>query len=420
MKTLKLALVLIILSQIISAQDKYLINTNRIWLPINNSGIIGDITINNQSGGFLDNKSFLYSAGFFLSGKNSDTIWTNAVASAARINDYQPGNVDSNQYDPRNAIYEVTPSPAFNPTWQKYRFGVDRGAMFYDGNGDGIYNPVDLNGNGQWDPNEDRPDIIGDLTAWCVYNDGVPGNIRRYKNNPLGIEVHQSLFSYNNFNNADARSTTFFVRYRLINTGKVSQTLDSVYFGSWSDSDIGSIGYNDDLSGCDTLNNAGYIYNDGDDPDWGVDPPAHFMKILQGPYAYIPGVTFIDNNSNGDYDPGVDTPLDTAYNRKGQILGTDIFPGAKNLGMTAYMFYLASSIFQGEPQTSLEARNYLRGRIVNGQFLDPCGWGTVVGGVNCNQVNPIYAFSGDPVTYVGWLSNLPRDYRQIVSSGHSD
>ena len=34
-----------------------------------------------------------------------------------------------------------------------------------DGDGDGIYNPVDLNGNYQWDPNEDKPDLILDETT---------------------------------------------------------------------------------------------------------------------------------------------------------------------------------------------------------------------------------------------------------------
>ncbi len=419
MKTFITTLIIFLFTQILTAQDKYLINTNRIWLPINNFGVLADVSIFNKSGGLLDDKQFLYSAGFFLSGKNSDTIWTNGVASASSIADYQPGNVDSNQYDPRNAIYEITPLPAFNSTWQKYRFAVQIGAKFYDGNADGIYNPVDLNGNGQWDPNEDRPDIIGDFTAWCAYNDGVPGSTRRYKNNPLGIEIHQTLFSYNNYNTADARSATFFVRYKIFNTGKVSQTLDSVYFGAWSDTDIGSIGdaYMDDLAGCDTVNNAGYIYNDGDDADWGVNPPAHFIKILQGPYAYIPGVTFIDHNLNGDFDPGVDTPLDTAKNRRGPVLGVDLFPGAKNLGITSYMFYISSSIVQGDPANSREARNYLLGRAANGQLLNPCGWGVVLGGVNCNLVNPIFAYSGDPVTQVGWLSNFPSDYRQIVSTG---
>ena len=41
------------------------------------------------------------------------------------------------------------------------------------------------------------------------------------------------------------------------------------------------------------------------------------MKYLQGPVTYIPGETFIDNNSNGFYDNGIDTPLDTAYNLRG-------------------------------------------------------------------------------------------------------
>lgn len=103
--------------------------------------------------------------------------------------------------------------------------------MFYDGNGDGIYIPVDFNVYGQWDLNKDKPDILGDITAWCVYNDGVPSSERRfYDVFPLGIEVQQTVFDYNNFDTNNPRSSTFFVRYRLINKGTVSQVLASVYF----------------------------------------------------------------------------------------------------------------------------------------------------------------------------------------------
>ncbi|MDP2362861.1 MAG: hypothetical protein Q8M94_03725, partial [Ignavibacteria bacterium] len=71
------------------------------------------------------------------------------------------------------------------------------GADFYDGHMDGIYDPVDLNGNGIWDLNEDRPDILGDVTAWCVYNDGVPKELRRFNTiDPLGIEIHQTAFAW--------------------------------------------------------------------------------------------------------------------------------------------------------------------------------------------------------------------------------
>ena len=54
------------------------------------------------------------------------------------------------------------------------------GADFYDGDGDGIYNPVDINGNSLWDLDEDCPDILGDETLWCVFHDGVPAVQRRW------------------------------------------------------------------------------------------------------------------------------------------------------------------------------------------------------------------------------------------------
>ena len=414
--------VLILIAQTTFPQETFRIHINRINLPIVNQGVLADALINGESGGYLDDKPFLFSGGFFLSGKNGDTIWTNAVASASRIQDYQPGNVDSIPYDPRYCIYDVDDVQAFGYKWQKWRYAVELGADFYDGDGDGIYNPVDLNGNNSWDINEDRPDFIeNSLTTWCVYNDGVPSSQRRFSDvSPLGIEIHQTVFAFEGLNNNDARRSTFFVRYKIINTGKVNNTLDSVYFGGWADTDIGGgEGYFDDLAGCDTIHNSGYIYMDGEDPVFGINPPAHFIKILQGPYAYIPGETFIDNNSNGIYDEGIDTPLDSAYNHKGEYLGIDTIPGAKNLGMTSYVHYMSSHPWQGDPNYSYEARNYLKGLDKDGNNYDPCTWpfGQVVGGVNCNEVNPIYMYSGDPITQYGWINITETDQRQLVSTG---
>lgn len=367
---------LILIAQAAFPQEAFRIHINRINLPINNYGVLADVLINGESGGYLDDKQFLFSGGFLLSGKNGDTIWANAVASASRIQDYQPGNVDSIPYDPRYCIYAVDEVPAFGYDWQKWRYAVYLGAQFYDGDGDGIYNPIDLNGNNMWDPNEDRPDFIeNSLTTWCVYNDGVPDSLRRFNDvSPLGIEVHQTLFAFSGINQNDPRRSTFFVRYKIINSGKVNNILDSVYFAGWADTDLGIISYEDDLAACDTQQNSGYVYNDGEDPDWGIDPPAHFIKILQGPFAYIPGKTFIDNNSNGIYDEGIDTPLDSAYNFKGEYLGIDIIPGAKNLEMTSYVHYIKSHPWQGDPNTSYEARNYLKGLDKFGNFIDPCTW----------------------------------------------
>ncbi len=86
----------------------------------------------------------------------------------------------------------------------------------------------------------------------------------------------------------------------------------------------------DDLVGCDTTIQAGFTYNDGPDTAYGNNPPAFFEKVLEGPAAYLPGVTFIDNNSNGIYEPGTDLPLDTAIVNRGQIIGVKKYPGARN------------------------------------------------------------------------------------------
>lgn len=108
-----------------------------------------------------------------------------------------PGKVGSSPDDTLNKVYVVLPSPPFNKTWLTYQNAVHIGAMFYYG-------------NGQWDLNEDGPDILGDITEWCVYNYGVPGSDRRFSNVlPLGIEVHQKVFVYNNFDVNDPRLRIF-------------------------------------------------------------------------------------------------------------------------------------------------------------------------------------------------------------------
>ncbi|MDZ7765272.1 MAG: hypothetical protein U5K00_12725 [Melioribacteraceae bacterium] len=57
-------------------------------------------------------------------------------------------------------IYVIeSTDPDFGPSWQDWSDAVDLGADFYDGDGDGQYSPTDLNGNGEWDADEDRPDL---------------------------------------------------------------------------------------------------------------------------------------------------------------------------------------------------------------------------------------------------------------------
>ncbi|MCZ7616517.1 MAG: hypothetical protein M5T52_23900, partial [Ignavibacteriaceae bacterium] len=131
----------------------------------------------------------------------------------------------------------------FGQSWQDWSDAVTLGADFYDGDGDGIYVPEDKIGpngepmNGQWDSWEDRPDILGNETLWCVYHDGVPSNQRRWNTvEPQGIEIRQTVFAYSS---VEELKDIIFIRYRIKNHGMVTNKMTEVYFGVWVDPDLG-------------------------------------------------------------------------------------------------------------------------------------------------------------------------------------
>jgi len=152
---------------------------------------------------------------------------------------------------------------------------------------------------------------------------------------------------------------------------------------------------------------------------YGANPPAIFHSLMQGPAAYIPGVTFIDLNNNGVYDHGFDTPLDTAYNVRGQVLGVDTLPGAKNLSFSSSSYYMGSHVIMGDP-TSLNEIRFLQlgGFTTKGGIIDPFNfqYGTVVG-VNCNNINRRFIHSGDPVANLGWINSTGADMRTLLNIG---
>ena len=267
-------LFLFLVPVMIYSQKQYRFFINNINMPIDNKGILAAVNIPPDGAlGRFDSVCFLFSGGFWLSGYNQDTLWANGVATASLIENYIPGNVDSNQYDPRYDLYVVGNSTYVNYTaWNRYKFAINNGAEYYDGDGNGYYDPIDLNFNNRWDPNEDKPDVlsIGSQTVWCVYNDGQPGSQRtRFAGvNPQGIEIHQSVFGFTT-HTAPQLQNVLFIRYKIINTGKVNSILDSVYFTAWADADLG-INFADDLVGSDTLLNSGFIYNKQEtDPGFG-------------------------------------------------------------------------------------------------------------------------------------------------------
>ncbi|MBU0474035.1 MAG: hypothetical protein KKF62_07710 [Bacteroidetes bacterium] len=400
----------------------FVFDINNLNIPVDNKGVIADVDPGTGvgAGAWYDNVVFLFSSGFYVSGYSNGALWGNGVLSASRIEDYQPGPVGSNKNDSKNVMYVVSQQDKqFGDSWQEWSDAVSIGADFYDGDGDGAYSPIDKNGNGKWDKDEDRPDILGDVTAWCVYNDGLVSALRRFSVNPQGIEIHQSVFG---FKAKSIVGDLMFVRYRIKNSGAFVDTLKDIYFSAAADPDLGDSG--DDLVGSDINLSAGFVYNDGDDISYGANPPAFLMDFFQGPYVYIPGETFTDVDGDGVYTDGVDVALDTAYAVRGPQIGVDQYIGAKNIPLTSMSQYIQSHPTHGDPDTHTELRNYMiGGHGKTGDSLYVSNWEFGNGpdlaaqGIDTSSVIAKYMYSGDPEKGTGWLNIKPFDQRQMSNTG---
>jgi hypothetical protein len=407
------------------------INVNRITIPIIKNGSLGgqliylpiecnftveDLDNNITSGfkefflnikplGYYDGAVFLYAGGFLISGYTNGVLWGAGQASSSLIENFIPGRVNDSS-NPKNSMYAINSSDQpFGANWQRWRDAVEIGADFYDGNNDGIYNPVDLNNNGVWDKNEDMPYLLGDRTNWTVFNDGQPGNQRvRFAGvDPQGIEIQQTVFA----SSLPELENVLFIRYKITNKGTVSNVLDSVILGFWSDPDLGA-DFDDDLVGCDTLLQSSICYNESDIdttnnpgiPSFGHTPPAFFTTLLQG--AQTEG-----------------TLNDTAYVKRGPQFEEEFIPGKKNTVINAFVHYVSSDPLRGDPNDENELRNYMRGRFKLGQVFNPCEpdpWGGLFGGVDCSKINLPFWYSGDPVTNFGWICTTGTDQRMLLST----
>lgn len=396
-------------SNVQTAGDAYRLYVNKLNMGMNNKGVMADVNIGGDQYGIFDGKVFLYSGGFFMSGFANGVLFGNAMATASRLEDYKPGPAGGTDTEKYGMYVIKSTDPPFGAAWIEWKDAVDLGAYFYDGDRDGIYNPTDKNGNGIWDQEslpgaadgEDAPDLLGDETVWCVYNDGIPGADRAAgfrENNPLGIEIRQTVWGYATSGDL---GNILFLRYSITNTGLVAPVLTDVNFGVWADADLGDA--YDDLVGSDTTLSSAFIFNDGADTEYGNDPPAFLIDFFQGPW-----------NFTGN-------PEDTAYNVKGLLLGVEAIPGAKNLGLSSFVHYIQSDPDRGDPDNTQQMRNYMLGFGQDGNPIDPCNdiWGTVLQ-EDCNTIDPRFWYSGDPVSLSGWINTGPVDQRMLQNTGPFD
>lgn len=406
-------------------RKNYSLDVNKIRLPMDNKGRLAsvnydgleissnfimydndynsisdsEITVipvtNPGAGARYEEGSFLFAGGFFLSGYNSIALWSNGVEQV--IQDYLPGKVRSNPNEEINKLYIVNKNDIpFGYSWQNWRNAVLLGADFYDGDHNGIYNPVDKNWNGTRDINEDMPALIGNEIIFCVYNDAIPKELRRWNTiDPQGIEIRQTVFA----SDLPDLENVIFIKYSILNTGTVAELMDSVYFGIWEDGDLGD--HIDDVVGCDTLLNSGFYYNTV--PDWvyGDNCPSFFTTLLQGPISETNGVE------------------DTAHVNYGSMIGYATIAGAKNLEMSSHVFFIGGDSNLNHPNNKTEARYYLEGKTKFGDYIDLCNdmHFEIRGGISCNDVNPLFWASGDPVTNIGWFNKLNVNQYNMLSTG---
>lgn len=111
------------------------------------------------------------------------------------------------------------------------------------------------------------PETPADQVLWTVTNDLDESTTLAFLGcESLGLEAQFTLWGYKS---TGALGGTFFRSVKIINKGGVtidsarvqrgSFWIDSMYVAQWSDPDVGDLW--DDLAGCDTLQQCGYVYN---------------------------------------------------------------------------------------------------------------------------------------------------------------
>jgi len=270
---------------------------------------------------------------------------------------------DATEFQPGIIKSDGTPDNPNNPAYRWYVLEPD---------GVGDWNNWPVNQGAPVDA-DGKPLLLGDKTAFCVWND--MGEHLEFATNKLGSEIRQTLFA---FNRADAIGDMVFIKWQIINKG--SADWDSTYLSIWADPDIGD--GNDDFVGSDPELGLGYCYNaTNQDQNYGAAPPAVGVDFFQGPIIDKPGSTVTLNN------------------------GT-VLQDKTMLKMTAFIFYNNNDSNTGNPFTSGDVWNYMRGYWKDKTpITDPSG------------VKTPFMFNGDPETNTGWLDSDAFDRRFLMTTG---
>jgi hypothetical protein len=251
----------------------------------------------------------------------------------------------------------------------------DRGAPFYDGNGNSTREP------------DEAPGLAdADQVIWFVANDHYVHNLGYFLGSPpLGMEIQTTLWGYKG---DSIWGNVIFKRVRLLYKGTgftpPDTTITDMLLSQNVDPDLG---YDeDDFVGCDTVLNLAYAYNGNpSDPAYaafGHPPPAIGYQLVQGPRV-----------TTGN-------PADTATYNMRKV------SGAVNLSMSSFTYLVPGYFYDYPPFTyegTLSWYQMMRG-------LPPTPVGPPDPPLLVDHVTgqPIRFWqSGDPVRRTGWIDGIP-------------
>jgi hypothetical protein len=357
------------------------IAANECFMWVGNNGMGSNDPKDYDSGFFWPGGSMAVNPLIFKDG----LVWGGIIDGQLKANGnyykdgLQPGSILStgladNPVSVRNKIYKIKKGwqqlPE-NEEKDKYRFNyenwpVELGAPWIDTDSDGLYTK-----------GVDKPKFMGDETLFYVANDlDTALSNSSLGSDPIGLEFRTLVYA-----SSDEDKKNFVIKdYTIIN--KSGKTIEDMFFGYWSDDDLGFGG--DDFSGCDTSLSMMYTYNgdDFDEDTYFDNIPSVGHMFLKGPYNNVQDTTF---------------------------------------KMTAFININKSIPYLGDPilhdyRGTETFYNYLRG-------LDNLG-STIINPAINKQTR--FMYSGDPVNKEGWFMGseadsiqklTPADRRFVMSSG---
>ncbi len=241
---------------------------------------------------------------------------------------------------------------------------------------EGDYNNWPISDGAPSNP-DGSPKFIGDQTLWYVANDLNENKTSSfYGSKTIGIEMQKTVWGVKDYG---LLSNVVFTQTKIINTSK--DTIYDMYFSLWADPDLGNA--EDDLVGCDTSLNLGFIYNGKEKDAIYSDgaPPALGYLLLSGG-------TIKGNNSDSAF-------IDFQWKR-----------GLKSTGMGSFIYYNHGTNPYPEPSTVNMLYNYQKGLTSSGlPYID-----TQTG------LPTHFVYSGDPTTGSGSINDSPREIRTMVNS----